>query len=400
MIIACAIIALLVFSGWEMRRGVVSVRAEKVTRQQIASAISTNGKVEAVQNFEAHAPAAATVKRVLVNNGDQVKTGQLLVQLEDADARAQAAKALAQLPAAEADLHAARSGGTQEEVLINRSEVVKTQAERDASQRNLAAVQRLQQNGAASPAEVEEARNRLKKAEADLQLLQSKQTGRFSSQDIARVEANATQAQAAYEAAQELLKNSNIRAPFAGVVYQLPVKAGSYVNTGDLVVQMANLSTVQVRAFVDEADIGKLAKGQKVDISWDALPGRTWEGTLTRVPTTVTTVGTRSVGEITSEILNTDRKLLPNVNVNVNIVLERHDNVLTVSREAVHDFEGKRVVYEIAGTRIKAHEVETGASNLTRVEIRSGINEGTEIALGAVNAQALHDGLEVKVVQR
>ena len=400
MIIACAIIALLVLSGWEMRRGVVSVRAEKVTRQQIASAISTNGKVEAVQNFEAHAPAAATVKRVLVNNGDQVKTGQLLVQLEDADARAQAAKALAQLRAAEADLHAVRSGGSQEEVLTHRSEVVKAQAERDAAQRNLAAVQRLQQNGAASPAEVEEARNRLKKAEADLQLLQSKQTGRFSSQDIARVEANATQAQAAYEAAQELLKNSNIRAPFAGVVYQLPVKAGSYVNTGDLVVQMANLSTVQVRAFVDEADIGKLAKGQKVDISWDALPGRTWEGTLTRVPTTVTTVGTRSVGEITSEIVNTDRKLLPNVNVNVNIVLERHDNVLTVSREAVHDFEGKRVVYEIAGTRIKAHEVETGASNLTRVEIRSGINEGTEIALGAVNAQALHDGLEVKVVQR
>ena len=400
LIAAGAIIALLLFSGWEMRRGVASVRAEKVTRQQIATTISTNGKVEPVQNFEAHAPAPATVKRVLVNNGDQVKTGQLLLQLEDSDARAQAARALAQLRAAEADLHAVQSGGTQEEVLTTRSELAKAQAERDVAQRNLAAVQRLQQNGAASPAEVEEARNRLNKAQADLQLLQSKQTGRYSTPEIAKVQASAAQARAAYEAAQELLSNSNIRAPFAGIVYQLPVKAGSYVNTGDLLVQMANLGKVQVRAFVDEPDIGKLAKGQKVEITWDALPGRAWEGSLTRVPTAVTTVGTRAVGEITCQIPNSDRKLLPNVNVNVGIVTDRHDNVLTVSREAVHDFEGKRVIYEIAGGKIKAHEVEIGASNLTRVEIRSGINEGTQIALGAINAQPLHEGMDVKVVAR
>ena len=143
LIVAGAIIALLVFSGWEMRRGVVAVRAERVARQQISNSISTNGKVEPVQNFEAHALAASIVKRVLVNNCDQVKAGQLLVQLEDADARAQAAKALAQLRAAEADLHAIDSGGSQEEVLTNRSELVKAQAERDAAQRNFAAVQRL-----------------------------------------------------------------------------------------------------------------------------------------------------------------------------------------------------------------------------------------------------------------
>ena len=67
LIAAGAILALLLFSGWEMRRGVVAVRAEKALRQQIATTISTNGKVEPVQNFEAHAPAPATVKRVLVN---------------------------------------------------------------------------------------------------------------------------------------------------------------------------------------------------------------------------------------------------------------------------------------------------------------------------------------------
>ena len=401
LLIAAAIIGLFVFSGWMMRRGgVVSIHAEKVTRQSIASIISTNGKIEPVQNFEAHASAQASVKRLLVNEGDHVKPGQLLIQLDDADARAQAAKALAQLRAAEAAIQAVQAGGTQEEVLTIRSDLAKAQAERNAAQRNLEAVQRLQQSGAASPGEVEAARNRLQKADADLQLLQSKLTGRFSTPEITKVRASAEEARAAYAAAQDQLKNAHITAPFAGTVYQLRVKTGSFVNPGDLLLQMANLDDVQVRAFVDEPDIGKLAKDEKVEITWDAVPGRTWQGALTRIPTAVTTVGTRAVGEITCEIPNPDHKLLPNVNVNVNIVTAKRDNALTVSREAVHDFDGRRVVYEIDNEKIRVRDVQTGTSNLTRVEIVNGISEGTEIALGAVNAQPLHNGMEVKVVER
>lgn len=400
LLIAAAVIGLFLFSGWMMRRGVVLVRAETVTRQAIASVISTNGKVEPVQNFEAHAAAQVMVKRILVHEGDAVKRGQLLMQLDDADARAQAAKALAQLRSAEAGLQDVTAGGTQEEVLTTRTEIVKAQAERDAADRNLQAVQRLQQTGAASPGEVEAARNRLQKAQADLQLLQSKLTGRFSNPEIVKVQAAAEEARAAYAAAQEVLKNSHITAPFAGVIYQLKVKAGSYVNPGDLLLQMANLNQVQVRAFVDEPDIGKLAKDEKVDVTWDAIPGRTWQATITGIPTAVTSVGTRSVGEITCQIANSDHKLLPNVNVNVSIVIARRESALTVSREAVHDLDGRRVVYAIENGKIKSRDVQTGTSSLTRVEILSGLNEGSQIALGALNAQALHTGLEVKVVER
>src|SRR5215472_339061 len=127
-LIAALVAAVIVFSGWwKFRSNAVAVRAEEVTRQDIANVISTNGKIEPVNNFEAHAPAPATVKRVLVNEGDQVKAGQLLVQLDDADARAQAARALARLRSAEADLHAVETGGTHEEVLTTRSELAKAQ---------------------------------------------------------------------------------------------------------------------------------------------------------------------------------------------------------------------------------------------------------------------------------
>jgi HlyD family secretion protein len=399
-VVVLVVAAVLLFTGINRRRAGTSVRAEKVVRQEIASVISTNGKIEPISSFEAHAPAPAIVNKVLVAEGDRVKTGQLLVQLDDAEARSQAARALAQLRSAEAALHAIKTGGTQEEVLTTRSDLTKAQAERDDAQRNLQAIQKLRQNGAASPAEVEAAENRVKKAEADVQLLQAKLNGRFSSPEVAKVEASAAEARAAYAAAQELLHHSNVTAPFAGTVYQLPVKRGAYVNGGDLLVQVANLEKVRVRAFVDEPEIGRLAKGQTVEVKWDATPGRIWEGTLTRVPTSVTMVGTRTVGEITSEIDNSDRKLLPNVNVNVSIIAARHNGALTVSREAVHDFDGKRYLYKIVDDKIQAQEVQTGLSSLTRVEVIQGIPEGAVIALGAINAQPLRNGMDVKVVER
>jgi HlyD family secretion protein len=399
-VVGLVIVAVLLFTGINRRRVVTPVRAEKVARQEIASIISTNGKIEPINSFEAHAPAPATVVKVLVAEGDHVKAGQLLVKLDDAEARSQAAHALAQLRSAEAALSGIKAGGTQEELLTGRSDLTKAQAEQAEAQRNLKAIQKLQQSGGASPAELEAAQSRARKADADVQLLQAKVNGRYSSPEVARVEASAGEARAAYAAAQDLLQHSNVTAPFAGTVYQVPVKPGSYVNGGELLVQVANLEKVRVRAFVDEPEIGRLAKGQKVEIKWDAIPGRTWDGTLTRVPTSVTMVGTRTVGEITSEIDNSDRKLLPNVNVNVSIISARHDNALTVSREAVHDVDGKRYVYKIEDEKILAQEVETGLSSLTRVEVLKGIPEGAVIALGAINAQPLRNGMDIKVVER
>lgn len=401
-VIAGLLAAVLIFSGWmKMRGGGIAVRAEKVVRQDIANIISTNGKIEPIHNFEAHAPAPASVKRVLVNEGDSVKPGQLLVQLDDADARSQVAHALAQLRGAEADLQAVQTGGTHDEVITNRANLAKAQAERDEAKRNLQATQKLLQQGAASPAEVQAATDRLQKAEADVQLLQSKlQGGRFSSPEVTKVQAEAEQARAAYAAAQDLLKNTDVRAPFAGTVYQIPVKQGSYVAGGALLAQVANLDRVQVRAFVDEPEIGRLAQGEEVQIKWDATPNRLWHGTLTRLPTVVTMVQTRTVGEVTCEIPNTDHKLLPNVNVNVSIITARQSNVLTISREALHQQDGKRFVYEIVDDKLRSQEIQTGITSLTRVEVTQGLSEGTHVALGAVGTQPLRPGMEVKVVER
>src|SRR6266700_503287 len=185
-VVVLVAVAVVLFSGYNRRRP-TTVRAEKVTRGEIASIISTNGKIEPVSSFEAHAPAPATVKHVLVNEGDRVKSGQLLLQLDDVDARAQAAKAMAQLRSAEADLHAVKSGGTQEQLLTVRSDLTKAQSERDEAKKNLQAIQRPRQSRTASPAEVDAAATRQKNAETDVQLLQSFLFKRFPSPEVAKV---------------------------------------------------------------------------------------------------------------------------------------------------------------------------------------------------------------------
>lgn len=380
------------------RRGPVPVRATTVERGPIRSLVSTNGKIEPVQNFEAHAPIATTVKRLLVKEGDHVRKGQLLLQLDDADIRSQAAKAQALIRAAQADQSALKTGGTHEEVLTIEVQLVKARAARDTARRNLESFRRLQQQGAASSGEVTQAEDSLQRAQADVILLEQKQKDRYSQPEVAKVQAQGAEAEAGYQAAEDTLAKSNLRAPFEGVVYSLPIKQGAFVQAGDLLLQEADLSHVLVRAFVDEPDIGRLAPGQRVEVTWDAVPGRIWNGAVSAVPSTVRLHGTRNVGEATCVVDNRDFKLLPNINVNVTITTAEHKNALTVLREAVREDDSKPYVYQIVDGKLKRREVEISLQNLTRVEITAGLAEGTLVALGTADSKPLYDGAAVKVV--
>jgi HlyD family secretion protein len=389
---AAAVLAALILR----RDNAVPVRIAVVEQGSIRSLVSTNGKIEPIANFEAHAPAAASVRRVLVKEGDSVKRGQLLLVLDDADARALAARAQTQLRAAQADLSAAKRGGNREEVLSLEAQLVKAGADRDSAQRNLDALKKLEQQGAASAGEVREAENALARADAQLTFLRQKQSQRYSDAELARVEAQQAEAQAAYDAAEDVLAKSNVRAPFDGIVYSAPAKQGGFVAAGDLLLQVADLGKVLVRAFVDEPDVARLAAGNPMEITWDAVPGRVWRTTVTAIPATVKLRGSRNVGETISIVDNKDLKLLPNINVGVTIVVGAHDNVLVAPREAVRMDDSKPYVLLVSGHKLKRREVETSLSNLTQVEITRGLSAKDVVAINSSNGKPISDGTKVK----
>lgn len=393
---AAAVLMLILYSY--LHQPPIKVHALTVQRGPIRSLISTNGKVEPVQNFEAHAPIATTVKRILVKEGDHVRKGQLLLQLDDDDIRAQAAKAQAQIKAAQANLDATKNSGTQEEILTLHAQLTKARTARDTAQHNLDALKRLQQEGAASPGEVRQAEVTLQNAQADLNLAEQKQRDRYSAPEVASTEAQAMQAQAAYDSAEDALSKSSVRAPFDGVVYSLPVKLGAFVQAGDLLLQEADLSRVLVRAFVDEPDVGRLQTGERVEITWDAVQGRVWTGTVNTVPSTVKPRGNRNVGETTCLVDNQDLRLLPNINVGVTIVVAEHSKVLTLERDALHIDDSTPYVFRIIDNHLKRQAISFSLQNLTRVEITSGLSEGDAVAMPAEEMKPLSDGAAVKVV--
>jgi HlyD family secretion protein len=370
-----------------------------VERGPIRSLISTNGKVEPIRNFEAHAPIPTTVKRLLVKEGDHVRQGQLLLELDDSDLRSQASRAQAQIRAAQADQADLTTGGTREEVLTLDSDLIKARATRDNAQRNLDALRRLQQQGAASVGEVQQAEQTLQRAQTDFTLLQQKQKDRYSPPEVAKVKALGAEAQAAYDAAEDELEQSTVRAPFDGFVYAVPVKQGAYVQTGELLLQEGDLSKMLVRSFVDEPDIGRLEEGQKIEVTWDAMPGRIWDGTVSSVPSTVKLRGSRNVGEVTCAVDNRDHRLLPNVNVGVTVITAEKSDVLTLSREAVRNDDSQPYVYVVVDGRLQRRNVQVALQNLTRVEITGGLPDHAQVALSTIDLKPLTDGSRVKVVQ-
>ncbi len=229
----------------------------------------------------------------------------------------------------------------------------------------------------------------------------SPSSGKSRPNDIRRrswrsVEAQRAEAQAAYDAAEDVLAKSNVRAPFAGIVYSLPAKQGGFVAAGDLLLQVADLRKVLVRAFVDEPDVARLAPGNPMEITWDAVPGRVWRATVAAIPATVKLRGSRNVGETTSIVDNTDLKLLPNINVGVTIIAAEHDNVLVAPREAVRMDDSKPYVLLVTGHELKRREVETSLSNLTQVEITSGLSVRDMVAINSLNGKPIGGGTQVK----
>jgi HlyD family secretion protein len=391
------VIFLAVGAYFELRPRRIRISVVKPLLQNVSSSITTNGKVEPVRDFEARSPLPVTVQKILVREGDQVKTGQLLLVLDDARARSELAAAETRLKAAQSGYSNLMAGGNPQQLILRQAELQKAVTERDAAQRQWAALDRLQQRGAASPDEVAAAHDRLTRAQADLAQAQSQV--RYSPPEQYRAQSETAEAKAAVELAEQVLRNSNVRAPFDGTVYYLPARAGAFVNVGDLLLQEADLSQLQVRAFVDEPEIGRLVIGETVKITWDALPGHTWQGMVATLPSTVINRGSRVVGEILCKVNNFEHLLLPNVNVSTTIIASSKDNALTVPREAVREDNGHNYIYVLEDNHLRRREVKLGISNLTRVEIVNGVSASDFVGVQSYSPSPMSDGVEVKIAE-
>ena len=396
---SAVLLVVVFFSVRAMTRGKQEIHAAEATEGPLSSTISTNGHVEPITNYEFHSPISTTVKAIYVQPGDKVPAGKLLMVLDDTDARARLASAESGVKTAQAGLDAVLNNGTQEQRQAGAADETRARLERDQAQSSLDALIKLQSTGAASAAEVASARQRLASAEASLKAAQSSMQSRYSSADVARAKAALADAEAGLAAAREVISKTEIHAPVAGTVYSIDVGRMEFVDQGKTLLEMADLDQERVRAYFDEPEIGRLAVGQPVSIKWDAKQSLKWQGVIERVPVTVITVGTRTVGETLVRITGGDGQLLPQTNVTVTVTTSSAQHVLSVPREALYTENGQPFVYKVEGDRLVRTPVTTGTINLTQVAIVSGIKAGDQVATGTITGQPLQTGIPVKVVQ-
>jgi HlyD family secretion protein len=379
-----------------LTQGATVVRVAKVTRQGLIASTSTNGIVEPVHEFEVHSPLPTVITAIYVKEGEHVDQGKLLLTLDDASAKSTLAQAAASVKAAEVALASLQQGGTRSDQLTLNSRTMESQAERDAAARDLATLQRLEKQGAASPAEVQVAQQRLQTATSTLELNQLHKKDNYSSLDLSHAQSAVEEAKAAYAAAEDTLRQTEVHAPFAGTVFSLPVHATQFVQVGDKLLELADLSKLQVRAYFDEPELGKVALGQPATLTWAAKPGHTWHGTVTQMPSTIVHYGTRNVGEVVISVDDAQGILLPATNVTVTVTTTQRANALTVPREALHlDVHGN-YVYVIQNDHLHRVDVTTGAVNMSEAEITGGLQEGATVVLSSVDGSPLKDGLEIR----
>lgn len=342
--------------------------------------LSTNGKVEPSEYEDVRVESPGLVKQVLVHTGDRVRKGQVIAQIGESGVQEELDAAIAREAQARADLQTLENGGRSSDKADFQATINRLRTDREAAQRNLEALERLVTKQAATPYEVEQARQAVKSLDVQIQSLQERREALVGKGDIANAQGRVDEAAANVALAREHMKQGIIRAPISGTIYDLPARPGAFLNTGDPVASIGKLDPVRVRVYVDEPDLGRVAAGESVRITWDAMPGKEWTGVVEKRPTEVIALGTRQVGEVLCTISNPMHELVPGTNVNAFILTQVAENALTVPKTAVRRDGTIGVFLLQKDNTVKWQPIKTGASDALRVQVVEGLSEGDAVA--------------------
>jgi HlyD family secretion protein len=378
----------------------IAVSSTQPVRQDLSSWISSNGKVEPIEPHIIQSQLTTFVETVSVKEGQMVRLGQTLLSLDATDLRIELAHMREQVVSAEDERKVALGGGPPEEIVQLRSDLAKIDSEIDRIRREGDSLQRLYTKQAATRQEVDQNKIALERAEAEKRLIEEKKDALIQRSKIQaeRAGLRVDEARSSLRSLEEKLKASQIVAPVTGTLYSLPVRARMFVHTGDSLAEMADLTRIRVRVFVDEPELGSLKEGDSVEIVWDALPNRMWTGRVEQLPKTIVARGSRNVGEVLCSVSTEKGELLPNTNVSARIRTNQRENSLTIPRSAVLAEGNRRYVFVIDRGLLRKKEVTLGISNATDQEIVDGIAENDVIALPS--GSELQEGMAVIAAQQ
>ena len=365
----------------------------RVQRQTLVSTLPTNGKVEPYEWQPVRTEIAGRLATLTVHEGDRVEEGAVMAEVSDPTRAAELDAAQAKVDEARAQLALLQQGGRPAELTDIDSRLARLRFDLEREQKDYDTLQRLQKKEAATAQEVQAAADKVRQSQIEMQGLEQRRKALVGATDVDAARARLADAQAAMNAVRAHAAAETLRAPLTGEVYGLTLRPGAYLAAGDLLANVGRLDRVRVWVYVDEPLVGRVAPGQPVTITWEALPGRQWHGTVEKMPAAIHPLGSRQVGDVLSVIENPGRELIPGTNVDVEIQTGVADGALVIPKEALHYDTGGDWVFLLAGDHVVRRPVKTGNSTVTRIQITSGLAEGDSVAMPT--DVPMEDGLRV-----
>lgn len=314
-----------------------------VKRDTVTSSISASGMVEPVTTISLSFKNAEIVKKIYVKPGDQVKPGQLLAELESVNLEAGLRQAEANLKNQSSRLGLLKNGPTREELEQAEAGAEMAQATFDLAKTTLERNQALMQAGALSQADLDKlnmdyinAGAKLKQARATLKSLQSGNRP----EDIASAEAQVESSRAQLQVAKNDLAGAKMVSPIEGIISAVNGAEGQRStannnNTSGGGFMEVISEALQVKVQVNEGDIGRTRVGQKIEFTVNSYPDRTFTGRVGGISPRAYTVSNVQLYDVVVLLDENYRELKAGMPANVIIVVDRHDNVLTVPKGAV-----------------------------------------------------------------
>ncbi len=380
---------------------VIPVQVAKVQRGDIRSFLTVSGLVEPNEIVRVYAKTVGQAKELLVQEGDDVKKGDILVRMDDEQIRLQVAQAKATLDSAQASLEKVQAGARPQE--ISQAEAAMRQAKINlgSAEENYLRMEKLFSEGAVSEQQYDQAKGQYKIAQAQYQSANEsyKLVMEGASQpDIRVVEAQVRQAQSALEIAQSQLNNSIVKAPINGKVTAVSVKTGELVSSAVPLLSILDVSELYIKAGISEKDIASIQIGQEAEILIDAFPQEKFYGEVSSRGVMVDP--TSKSMEIKIKIIEPHVEIPPGVFARADIMIENKPDALIIPSTALTRKTEGLYVYVLNDdrNRVEKRAIVAGMIQDNQVEVVEGLQENEVVViLGNINLQ---EGDQVRVTNR
>jgi macrolide-specific efflux system membrane fusion protein len=389
-----------------------ATRLVSATVGTVSQTVSATGTVQPASSYDLNFVNGGVLTAVNVKAGDKVNAGQVLGTIDPAKARVALESAQAAQGAAQQKLDQAKNPLTASQQAQAAASLAQAQAQLDAANQQLADAQNPA-NGQQNPADVAKAQTAVNQAQANLASVKAANDAKAVVDPVAVAQAQAALNQAVLNTsdAQKTLDTTTLKAPSAGTISAVNFTVGQTVGGGGNATSSSSSSSgsgsaasssskafatlldldhMVVKVGFPEADAGKVAAGQPVDLSIDSLTGQRLTGTVTEIDTTSTVVSNVVTYNAIVSFDSVPAAVKPGMTASVSVITASKDNVVAVPSAAISTSGGQSTVTVLNAGKDETRPVVTGLKGDGTTEIASGLNDGDQVVMsvGVVSTSA------------